>query len=203
MRTPLEIGRLIVLMLLAIAANACAQKRTVIVLLPDENGSTGRAGVSNGAGAVDLTTPRAATVVAGGKAPAGVTTMTEADVAREFGDVLSALPPPPESFTLHFRFESDELTEESKGLVARILRSVKARPVPEVAVIGHTDTAGSPEANFALGLKRAEAVSQMLVAAGLDKSFIEVTSFGEAHPVARTADETPDARNRRVEISVR
>ena len=129
--------------------------------------------------------------------------MSEADVQRLFGDVLSTLPPPPEHFTLHFRFESDELTEESRVLLGRILDAVKKRPASEVAVIGHTDTAGAPTSNFELGLKRAQMIYKLLVGEGLDTSLIEVTSHGEGDPLVRTADEVLEPRNRRVEISIR
>jgi outer membrane protein OmpA-like peptidoglycan-associated protein len=191
------------ILFLAATIGACAQKRTTVVLLPDEDGKTGRAGVSNTAGAVDLTEPRNTTVVAGKGKPGDVTTMTEEEVKRMFGDTLSALPPAPQSFTLYFRFDSDELTAESKALVTKILRLVKERTAPEVAVIGHTDTTGSAAANVALGLKRATTVGNMLVAAGLDKSTMEVTSLGETYPLVRTPDNTPEARNRRVEIAIR
>jgi outer membrane protein OmpA-like peptidoglycan-associated protein len=191
------------LVLLAVALTACAQKKTLVVLVPDEDGKTGRAGVSNPAGSVDLTAPRNATTVAGKNAPANVTTMAEADVEREFGDVLAALPPAPQTFTLYFRFDSDELTAESKALVSKILQAVKQRSDPEVTVIGHTDTSGNAKANADLGLKRATAVSNMLVRAGLDRSIVEVTSLGETYLLVKTADNTPEQRNRRVEIAIR
>ena len=38
---------------------------------------------------------------------------------------LSALPPPPQHFTCYFRFESDELTDESRALVPEILQAVR------------------------------------------------------------------------------
>jgi outer membrane protein OmpA-like peptidoglycan-associated protein len=72
-----------------------------------------------------------------------------------------------------------------------------------VAVIGHTDTTGSAAGNFALGLKRAQMIQNLLVNEGLDASLIEVTSLGESDPLVRTADEVLEPRNRRVEISVR
>src|SRR5438034_2138119 len=106
----------------------------LIVLLPDpESGTTGRAHVSNGFGSADLDAPRAATRVSA-DAPPGVTTMSEAEVARLFGAALAALPPAPRHFTLEFKFESDALTEESTALVPEILRTVKALAIPEVVV---------------------------------------------------------------------
>jgi outer membrane protein OmpA-like peptidoglycan-associated protein len=124
-------------------------------------------------------------------------------VERIFGDALSALPPAPRRFTLYFRFESDELTDQSKALIPEILAAVKAHAVQDVVVVGHTDTMGTQRANYALGLKRALMVRNLLVDAGLNGSAIDATSIGELDPVVKTPDETPEPRNRRVDISVR
>ena len=177
---------------------------TLIVLLPDpESGITGRARVSNEFGAADLAAARAATRVTADGAPGPVSTISDADVKRLFGDALAALPPAPRHFTLHFRFESDALTGESTALVPEILRAVKALSVPEVVVVGHTDTMGDVRANLALGLKRAISVRDILVEAGLAASTTEVVSHGEADLLVKTRDNTPEPRNRRVEITVR
>jgi outer membrane protein OmpA-like peptidoglycan-associated protein len=72
-----------------------------------------------------------------------------------------------------------------------------------VSVIGHTDTMGQAKANVALGLTRARFVRNLLVDAGLDPGTIEVLSHGESALLIRTPDETPEPRNRRVEITVR
>jgi outer membrane protein OmpA-like peptidoglycan-associated protein len=124
-------------------------------------------------------------------------------VDRLFGDALVALPSMARRFTLHFQFESDELTAESRALVNEILAAVKERIMPEVLVVGHTDTMGTTSANFELGLKRATTVRNLLVDAGLNSSLIDLISHGEAEPVIQTPDDTPEPRNRRVEIAVR
>jgi outer membrane protein OmpA-like peptidoglycan-associated protein len=176
----------------------------LIVLLPDpESGTTGRIRVSSPLGAVDLTAPRTSTRVTGDARPGPITPMSDADVQRVFGAALAALPPAPRHFTLQFRFESDTLTAESTALVPEILSAVKALPVPEVVVVGHTDTMGERKANVALGLKRAKSVREILATAGLARSTIEVTSHGEADLLVKTPDKTPEPRNRRVEITVR
>lgn len=197
-----------------VLAAGCSPKRvaqptrptppTLIVLLPDpESGTTGRIRVSNRFGSADLADPRAATRVTADAPPEPVSTLSEADVTRLFGEALDALPPAPRGFTLYFQFESDALTEESTALVPEILRIVKGLPVPEVVVVGHTDTMGERRANVALGLKRAISVRDILVEAGLAPSTIEVTSHGEAALLVKTPDNTPEPRNRRVEITVR
>jgi outer membrane protein OmpA-like peptidoglycan-associated protein len=178
--------------------------QALIILLPDsETGSTGRAAVSNAAGSRDLARERDATLATANRPPGPVATLSEAEVDRLFGEALSALPPTAQRFTLYFQFESDELTAESRALMSEILSTVKQRFMPEVAVVGHTDTMGTISANAQLGLKRATTVRNLLVAAGLNRSLIDVISHGEAEPLVRTADETPEPRNRRVEIAVR
>ena len=173
------------------------------MLLPDsDTKSTGDAGVSNPFGAVDLAEERDAALATADRAPV-LTKLSPADVKNIFGDALSALPPPPRQFTVFFRFESDELTDQSQALIPEILGAAKEHVVQDVVVIGHTDTMGTQQANFELGLKRAMMVRNLLVKAGLDGSTIDVTSVGELDLLVRTPDETPEPRNRRVDIAVR
>jgi outer membrane protein OmpA-like peptidoglycan-associated protein len=176
----------------------------LIVLLPDpDSGAVGRASVANQTGTVDLDGERAATRVILGRAPAPAAILDVGEVSGIFAEALSSLPMPPQFFVLYFRFESDELTDESRVLLPEVLLAVAAHAAPDVVVVGHTDTTGDPTSNVELGLNRANAVRNILVSVGLDASLIEVTSHGEADPLIRTADETLEPRNRRVEIAVR
>ena len=200
---------------LAVLAVACGPKHvvttpartpgeTLVVLLPDaETRTTGRVSLFNSSGSADLASARDSATATPRQRPGPVTTMSEQDVQRVFGAALAALPPAPVHFTLYFRFESNELTDESKALVPEILSIVKNRAVPEVMVVGHTDTMGGLRANVELGLNRATTVRNLLVQAGLDASTVEVASHGESNLLIHTPDETPEPRNRRVEISVR
>lgn len=199
-------------MLVAALAGGCGPKRVpaperaapaLVVLLQDADGKTGRVRVTNEFGAADLTVERHSASATAGKRPGPVTTLGEADVKRLFGPALAALPQPARYFTLYFQFESDRLTDQSRALLPEILKAVKERAIPEVTVVGHTDTMGTPKANLELGLKRASTVRTILVEAGLDASLIEVTSHGEADLLMRTPDGRAEAHNRRVEISVR
>jgi outer membrane protein OmpA-like peptidoglycan-associated protein len=109
----------------------------------------------------------------------------------------------PEAFTLYFRLESDELTDESRALLPGVLKAVAGRPAPEVGVVGHTDTTGDSKSNYALGLDRANRVRTLLIGAGVSEPLIDVSSLGESDLRIRTADNVLEPRNRRVEISVR
>jgi outer membrane protein OmpA-like peptidoglycan-associated protein len=180
------------------------QPRATVVLLPDpEGGTVGRALVTNAGTTVDLAAAGDSTVVSATQPPSPIARMADAEIDRLFSDLLAALPFAPRHFTLHFRFESDELTAESRLLVPQVLEAAMSTPAPDVIVVGHTDTMGAPTRNVELGLKRAGTVLGLLVAAGLDPSLVDVTSHGEADPLVPTPDERLEPRNRRVEITVR
>jgi outer membrane protein OmpA-like peptidoglycan-associated protein len=197
----------------AFVASACGPRhvitpapvsRSLVVLLADpDSGALGRATVSNQSGSVDLVGERDSTDVAMNQSPPAARTFAEAEIQRMFGEALTALPPSPERFILQFQFDSDELTAEGRKLVLEIIRSVGQRSVPEVDVVGHTDTTGTSQGNFELGMKRAVTVRELLRKAGLDASLIDVQSHGESDPLVRTADNTSEPRNRRVEVAVR
>lgn len=205
--------RLWIIVLIATAlALACAQRRipaasrgqATIVLLPDpESGALGSATVSNTRGTVGLSAAREATTAAATRPPAPARVMPDSEVQTVFGGVLSAQPPPPLHFVVYFRFESDDLADESRQSIPDVLRQIAARSFPDVTVVGHTDTTGDRAANFQLGLDRAMRVRRLLVEAGLDASLIEVISHGETDLLVPTPDETSEPRNRRVEIAVR
>jgi peptidoglycan-associated lipoprotein len=181
-----------------------APPRVQVVLLPEpENAPPSAATVTARAGAVALTAPFESTTVAANRPPSAPVTLAEAEVQRQFGRVLGDLPEAPQHFSLYFRTESLELADESRAMLQDVLRAAAARKVPEVTVIGHTDTTGTARNNFQLGLERARTVKDMLLKAGLDPALIEVESHGEADQLRKTPDNTPEPRNRRVEITIR
>jgi outer membrane protein OmpA-like peptidoglycan-associated protein len=178
--------------------------RDVVVLAPDpESGQVGALTVGTPAGEVMLDTASQATTLVAGQAPSPPTVLPPDEIQRLFGAALAAIPPPARRFLLYFDTGDVSLTAESRALVPDILATVKDRSVPAVSIVGHTDTTGAAAANVALGLRRAELIRGQLVAAGLDNRLVEVTSHGETNPVVPTPDNTAEARNRRVEVTVR
>ena len=69
-------------------------------------------------------------------------------------------------------------------------------------VEGHTDSVGSAEFNRELADKRAQAVSNFLVAEGVSAERFKVVAQGEANPVATNGTEVGRQQNRRVEIGL-
>jgi outer membrane protein OmpA-like peptidoglycan-associated protein len=203
------------LLILAVAAVSfgCGPRRVgsgehkgpdLIVLLPDQpDGAVGRAVVTSPTGSVELAAARASVSVTPNRPIPPVAVISDANLQRLFGDVIATLPLPPEHFVLYFLFESDSLTDDSRGLLPKILEAARNHPFPDVAVIGHTDTTGTAAGNYELGLRRANAIRGRLLDAGVDRSLIDVTSHGEADLLVKTGDEVADPRNRRVEITIR
>jgi outer membrane protein OmpA-like peptidoglycan-associated protein len=175
----------------------------VQVVLLEDPANPSAATVTSKAGTVVLTSPYDSTTVVTGRAPSAPVKMNEDQVTREFGPLLASLPPPAQHFNLYFKTDTSELTPESHAILPDILAAVASRKVPDVAVIGHTDTTGSAATNYRLGMARAQTVRGILVKAGLEGSLVEVESHGERSLLRKTPDNTPDPRNRRVEITIR
>jgi outer membrane protein OmpA-like peptidoglycan-associated protein len=72
--------------------------------------------------------------------------------------------------------------------------------VASVAVRGHTDDRGSAAGNRRLSARRAEAVRQALIGAGVAESRIRVEGVGAAEPVASNSTASGRRQNRRIEL---
>jgi outer membrane protein OmpA-like peptidoglycan-associated protein len=177
----------------------------IVALLRDpETKAVGRAVVSSASGgSVELTHKREATRIVVGQPPSAPFRFSQDQIDQLFGEALAALPPAPRHFLLYFDGGSNQLTPASEKLIPEILVFVRNRPVPDVTVVGHTDTTGAARDNIELARSWATMVRDRLVAAGLDASLVSVVSHGEADLLVPTPDDTPNSRNRRVEVSVR
>lgn len=75
---------------------------------------------------------------------------------------------------------------------------------PELTLIlsGHTDNVGKPASNKILSQKRAQAVKNYLVDAGVDPGRIAAVGYGSTKPIASNKTPQGRAKNRRVEFKV-
>ena len=124
-------------------------------------------------------------------------------IEADFRDAISARPQLPVSYVLYFQTDSTALTADSEALIPQVLKEVANRPAPDVSIIGHTDTVSTEGYNDELGLQRAQLIATMINEAGLKVSDLTVTSHGKRNLLINTPDNTPEPRNRRVEITVR
>ncbi len=194
--------QLFAVLVLALLA-ACAGNNR-FVLLEEEDGSVGSIVVENEAGSQVIDTPQEVTQVASAtSAPSEPETITEQEIEETWGATIRANPLQPKTFILYFIVGTNNLTNESVQQLPEILESIKEFPAAEVAVVGHTDRTGTQRRNAQLALQRAETIRDLLIAEGLDPALIQVDSHGENNPLIETADNVPEPRNRRVEVTVR
>ena len=183
-----------------IVVGACASRGTV-VLLPEKDGRATALAVKQGEKEVLLDEPYAA-AHATAIGPRAYRSNPD-EVQARFGSALAAQPSRIASFTLYFVEGRDELTDESRQVVDRILTEIAQRPIPDVLVVGHTDAVGNDAFNDALGLQRAETVRAALIKLGIPASDVRAISRGKREMAVPTPDGVAEPRNRRVEILVR
>ena len=90
-----------------------------------------------------------------------------------------------------------DLLKKQLDVFAEVLKG-KRGSSQKVRVIGHADASGTPEANEALSLRRAEAVKAYLVQKGAEADMLQVVGQGSKEPV--NPKDPLSAENRRVEI---
>lgn len=102
-----------------------------------------------------------------------------------------------------FDFDNAELQPEGqaalKALVDRLV--IENRNV-FIEIQGHTDSMGSEEYNYLLGLKRAESVRRYLSLQGVPLHRMSVISYGKSDPVADNSTAEGRRTNRRVVLLV-
>jgi outer membrane protein OmpA-like peptidoglycan-associated protein len=177
-------------------------RQALFVVLPDaESGGTGAIIVDDGKTVTTLDRPYAAAESRAGSSEP-VEESREA-IGVIFRRAIAVQPILPHHFRLYFILGSDELTPESMLAYRAVFDDINQRPVYEIEVIGFTDTLGDLRYNQALSLARAAATRDALVRDGLDRQAISIAGRGKHDLLVPTADQTPEPRNRRVEITVR
>lgn len=119
---------------------------------------------------------------------------------------FTAFTPPPApaptsaNFTVYFEKNSRTLSDEQLETLRQVIATARRGRQSRITVVGHTDAAGSADLNQALSLKRANLVSDALVAMGARREAIETSGVGAADP--ETSSDVKDAKNRRVVVTL-
>lgn len=141
-------------------------------------------------GVVEPAAPARAVPTAAGPSAPPDGSMQRQDLAAQLDKIVAEGP-------LTFPADSAELTGPAAVTVARLADVLRGAPDVPVELVGFAaDAPGPPETALALSERRAAAVAEALVVAGVDSARITVTGRGATQPL-----ET-QAASRRVEISV-
>ena len=109
---------------------------------------------------------------------------------------------PAHDYTVYFDFDSWTLTGEQLTVLQDAINTARAGGQSRIAIVGHTDRAGSAGYNQSLSVKRANVVSETLVQMGARREAIEVSGVGEGDPAVQTPDGVREPKNRRAVVTL-
>ncbi len=129
----------------------------------------------------------------------GVPTATPAPVRPASHDPAE----PSASLTVNFASGSADLTLQAIQALDELGRALSSKELSafKFRIEGHTDTAGTPEANRMLSEQRAQAVVTYIASHfGVEPTRLIAVGKGEEGLAVQTPPQTPEPRNRRVVV---
>ena len=103
---------------------------------------------------------------------------------------------------LKFDFDRADLRQESREILSRIAGILFTSEDFAITITGHTDARGDDAYNQRLSERRARAVADYLIGAGLASERFTVEGLGQALPLDTGDSDEAHARNRRVELGI-
>lgn len=103
------------------------------------------------------------------------------------------------STTVLFSYDRFSLSSNSRSEISSLAMIIKENNL-NVRIEGHCDERGTREYNLALGERRANSVSEILIINGVSKSKIKTVSYGEEKPINNRSNEKAWSENRRAVI---
>lgn len=104
--------------------------------------------------------------------------------------------------TVKFDTNSTRMVKGSDSYLKRLARALALNRhlFSKVEVVGHADQRGTDKYNYKLSERRARAISDKLVAAGVSKSQIVPIGKGRSEPISRSMSASALQKNRRVQL---
>ena len=99
-----------------------------------------------------------------------------------------------------FRYDSSELTDESRAILDQVAAVLRKQAHARHEVAGHTDSQGAPGYNLRLSQRRADTVRKYLISRGVDAGNLKARGYGGVQPVADNSTWAGLVSNRRVEL---
>lgn len=104
---------------------------------------------------------------------------------------------------VHFVSDKSYLTDYSKGVLEKLISTLKSNQDYHVNVDGHADSRGSDQYNYKLSQERVDNVVKYLISKGINADrIIQQKAFGETKPIATNKTERGRLLNRRVEFEI-
>ncbi len=110
---------------------------------------------------------------------------------------LAAVPAASPLKDVFFDFDKFAIRDDQKAALDTNVAWLKTNSRAKLTIEGHCDERGTPEYNLGLGERRAKAVKEYLVTAGVAADRIVTVSYGEERPFVLGHDEAAWKWNRR------
>ena len=107
-----------------------------------------------------------------------------------------------DSKSVRFDFDKSDIKPEYRDILNRIAGILMTLKGYTINVYGYTDDVGTQTYNLQLSQRRAEAVRDFLVQAGISPTIMSAKGFGKSDPRVPGDSEQARAANRRVEIGI-
>ena len=112
----------------------------------------------------------------------------------------AAAPAPSPLKDAFFAYDKANIREDQKAALNDNMGWLKANSGAKILIEGHCDERGSAEYNLALGERRAKAVKNYLVGAGIAADRVSTISYGKERPFVLGHDESAWKWNRRAHV---
>jgi photosystem I P700 chlorophyll a apoprotein A2 len=102
-----------------------------------------------------------------------------------------------------FDFDKADIRPDAAAALAKLATIIRAQPNGHTRIEGHTDSKGDDAYNQKLSERRAEAVRQYLINAGIAAGNMTAVGYGEKEPIATNDTDEGRELNRRVELRIK
>ncbi|HXT38963.1 MAG TPA: OmpA family protein [Candidatus Angelobacter sp.] len=99
--------------------------------------------------------------------------------------------------TVYFDFDRATIKPSETSKIDDVVKYLQGNPTHAMQIEGHCDERGTEQYNLSLGERRALAVREYLVTAGIQPDRVFTISYGEARPAESGHNEAAWSKNRR------
>ncbi len=179
----------------ALALAGCPKRPEVIQAAPAPAPMQPRAGET------PVTRPATPSEAPVQPAPAGVAPASPAPAAAAAA-AQPAAPGPSPLKDVFFDYDKSLIRDDQKAALNDNVTWLKGNPGAKLLVEGHCDERGTAEYNLGLGERRAKAVKDYLIAAGIPADRVSTISYGKERPFVLGHDESAWKWNRRGHFTI-
>src|SRR5438132_10410573 len=119
---------------------------------------------------------------------------------RDFTKWMPSANQPFKADAVYFEFDKATVKSSETHKLDSVASRMRQYQGKALRVEGHCDERGTEEYNRSLGDRRALAIREYLVRAGLDSQMIDTVSYGEDRPAVQGHNEAAWSKNRRGEF---